>query len=136
GGTLHLGRTNAFFLGGGKALVNTYYKAAERMGVTIVYEAEALELSFQGNRFDHAVVEWQGKTHKVSARSLVVASGGFESNREWLEEAWGPVARNFRIRGTRFNQGKMLRALLDNDALAIGDPTQGHAVAIDARSPE
>jgi tricarballylate dehydrogenase len=24
-GTLHLGRTNAFFLGGGKALVNTYY---------------------------------------------------------------------------------------------------------------
>lgn len=136
GGTLHLGRTNAFFLGGGKALVNTYYKAAERMGVTIVYEAEALELAFQSNRFEHAVVHWQGDNHKVSARSLVVASGGFESNREWLEEAWGPVARNFRIRGTRFNQGKMLRSLLDNDALAIGDPTQGHAVAIDARSPE
>src|SRR5215468_4994068 len=28
-GTLHLGRTNAFFLGGGKALVNAYYRAAE-----------------------------------------------------------------------------------------------------------
>jgi tricarballylate dehydrogenase len=27
-GTLHLGRTNAFFLGGGKALMNTYYAAA------------------------------------------------------------------------------------------------------------
>ncbi|MGZ5048160.1 MAG: FAD-binding protein, partial [Usitatibacter sp.] len=30
GGTLHLARTNAFFLGGGKALVNAYYAAAER----------------------------------------------------------------------------------------------------------
>jgi tricarballylate dehydrogenase len=27
-GTLHLGRTNIFFLGGGKALVNTYYQTA------------------------------------------------------------------------------------------------------------
>ena len=29
GGTLHLSRTNAFFLGGGKALMNGYYRAAE-----------------------------------------------------------------------------------------------------------
>ena len=29
-GTLSLGRTNAFFLGGGKALVNAYYATAER----------------------------------------------------------------------------------------------------------
>jgi tricarballylate dehydrogenase len=136
GGTLHLGRTNAFFLGGGKALVNAYYRAAEKLGVRIVYEAEALELAFDGKRFRHAVVAVGGRKVEVSARSLVVASGGFESNLEWLEEAWGPKARNFLIRGTRFNQGKMLRSLLDNDALPIGDPTQGHAVAIDARSPK
>ena len=29
-GTLHLSRTNAFFLGGGTALLNSYYAAAER----------------------------------------------------------------------------------------------------------
>jgi precorrin 3B synthase CobZ len=28
-GTLHLSRTNAFFMGGGKALVNAYYRSAE-----------------------------------------------------------------------------------------------------------
>src|SRR5262249_29302498 len=39
-GTLHLGRTNVFFLGGGKALMNTYYAAAERRGVKILYDAE------------------------------------------------------------------------------------------------
>lgn len=136
GGTLHLGRTNAFFLGGGKALVNAYYQAAERLGVSVVYQAEAERLVFDGRRFDHALVAIDGETHRISAKSVVVASGGFESNLEWLEEAWGPVSRNFLIRGTRFNQGKMLRSLLDNSAKAIGDPTQGHAVAIDARSPK
>ena len=34
-GTLSLSRTNAFFLGGGKALVNAYYNTAEDLGVTV-----------------------------------------------------------------------------------------------------
>src|SRR5918912_582824 len=37
-GTLHLGRTNRFFLGGGKALVNTYYQTAEALGVQVAYD--------------------------------------------------------------------------------------------------
>lgn len=36
-GTLSLGRTNAFFLGGGKALVNAYYACAEDLGVELRY---------------------------------------------------------------------------------------------------
>jgi tricarballylate dehydrogenase len=39
-GTLSLSRTNAFFLGGGKALVNAYYACAEDLGITVVYEAQ------------------------------------------------------------------------------------------------
>ena len=39
-GTLGLSRTNAFFLGGGKALVNAMYRAAERLGIQIIYCAE------------------------------------------------------------------------------------------------
>jgi tricarballylate dehydrogenase len=135
-GTLHLGRTNAFFLGGGKALVNSYYKAAERLGVTIIYEAEAEKLVFDGDRFDHLLVNINGSIHIIRAKTVVIASGGFESNQEWLEEAWGPKSRNFIIRGTRFNMGKMLRSLIENNADVIGDPTQGHAVAIDARAPK
>jgi tricarballylate dehydrogenase len=65
----------------------------------------------------------------------VIASGGFESNIPWLTEAWGEAAANFRIRGCRFNRGRVLRQLIDAGAQAIGDPTQCHAVAIDARAP-
>ena len=135
-GTLHLSRTNAFFMGGGKALVNAYYRSAEAMGVQIRYDAKVDALELRDGRFIAARVG----DERIEARACVVASGGFESNRDWLREAWGQingewVAENFLIRGTRYNMGELLRALIDAGADAIGDPTQCHAVAIDARAP-
>src|SRR5438093_1433130 len=132
GGTLQLSRTNAFFLGGGKALVNAYYKAAEALGVEIAYESEATDLSISNGRFDSAVVDGR----EIRAKARVAATGGFESNLAWLKEAWGPPADNFIVRGTPYNTGRVLRVLLDKGAQPIGDPTQGHCVAIDARSPK
>jgi len=131
-GTLHLSRTNAFFLGGGKALVNAYYRSARALGVEVRYQAEVGELELERGCFVAARLRGG---ERVEARTCVVASGGFESNIDWLREAWGPAAENFLIRGTRFNQGTLLRALLEAGADRIGDPTQCHAVAIDARAP-
>ncbi len=131
-GTLHLSRTNAFFLGGGKALVNAYYRSAERLGVQIRYQAEVASLELEGSRFVAATLR---DGERIEAKVCVVASGGFESNIDWLREAWGPPADNFLIRGTRYNMGVMLRALIDAGADQLGDPTQCHAVAIDARAP-
>lgn len=136
-GALHVARTNAFFLGGGKALVNAYYRSAEALGVRIRYEAPVDRLELDDGHFRAA---WVGQ-ERIEARACVVAAGGFESNREWLREAWGQNAAgewpadNFLIRGTRFNQGVLLRDLLDQGADRIGDPTQCHSVAIDARAP-
>ncbi|MCI6344694.1 MAG: FAD-dependent tricarballylate dehydrogenase TcuA [Campylobacter sp.] len=137
-GTLHLGRTNAFFLGGGKSLVNAYYHACERLGVHIYYEHEALEIDMSGNACSALLVKDKVNNEELKfiPKALVVASGGFESNLEWLEVAWGEKARNFLIRGTKFNQGKMLKAFGNIGAQIIGDPTQGHMVAIDARTPK
>jgi tricarballylate dehydrogenase len=136
GGTLHLGRTNAFFLGGGKALLNEYYAAAQRLGIEILYDAEVEDLAIEQGVFDHAVVAVAGVKHGVKAKTLVVAAGGFESNLEWLREVWGPAADNFIIRGTPYNKGKVLKALIERGVQTVGDPTQGHAVAIDARAPK
>jgi tricarballylate dehydrogenase len=137
-GTLHLARTNAFFMGGGKALVNAYYRSAQALGVQVRYDAPVKSLEIVAGEFRAARLE---TGERVSARACVVASGGFESNRRWLREAWGRNARGewpadaFLIRGTRFNQGVLLRDLLDQGADRIGDPTQAHMVAIDARAP-
>jgi tricarballylate dehydrogenase len=136
GGTLHLGRTNAFFLGGGKALMNTYYAAAKARGIRVFYNAEVTQLDLCGGKFESGEVLLDGQPAEFRAKALVVASGGFESNLEWLEEAWGPAARNFIVRGTPYNRGRVLKLLLKQGAEQIGDPTQCHAVAIDGRAPK
>ena len=136
GGTLHLGRTNAFFLGGGKALMNAYYQAAEQRGVRILYNAEIVEIEMQGGVFESVTALVEGQPKKFRAGAFVAAAGGFESNLEWLKEAWGDAADNFLIRGTPYNKGKVLKILLDHGVQSIGDASQCHAVAIDARAPK
>lgn len=135
-GTLSLSRTNAFFLGGGKALVNAYYRRCEQLGVTIHYNATALEFHIDDGDNDGVLVDFDGEQRYVTAKATVIASGGFESNKEWLIEAWGEAAKNFLIRGTPYNRGEVLKSMLNAGADSIGDPTQCHAVAIDGRAPE
>jgi len=135
-GTLHLGRTNAFFLGGGKALMNSYYATARRLGVQIFYRAEVIGLNFATGKFESADVLLNGESTQIRAAALVAAAGGFESNLEWLKEIWGDAANNFLIRGTPYNHGKVLKLLLANGATPAGDAAQFHAVAIDARAPK
>ena len=135
-GTLHLGRTNAFFLGGGKALMNSYYAAAERLGIDVAYDAEVTGLDIAGDGFRAAQVEIGGESHDAQGRAVVLAAGGFESNIEWLREAWGDAVDNFIIRGTPYNKGRVLRLMLDAGAESVGDPRACHAIAVDARAPK
>ncbi|MEB3899041.1 FAD-dependent tricarballylate dehydrogenase TcuA [Pseudomonas putida] len=146
-GALHTARTNAFFMGGGKALVNAYFRSAENLGVQVRYDTPVADIELQNGRFVAAQVparEVRGQplpAERIEARSCVLAAGGFESNRQWLREAWGQNAQgewpsdNFLIRGTRFNDGVLLRRMIELGADTIGDPTQAHMVAIDARAP-
>jgi tricarballylate dehydrogenase len=140
-GTLHLSRTNAFFMGGGKALMNAYYRSAEQLGIEVRYESPVVKLELDEGRFVAAHVNGPAGPERIEARACVVASGGFESNREWLREAWGQneagewPADNFAIRGTRFNMGVLLKDLIAQGADTIGAPDQSHCVAIDARAP-
>ena len=136
GGTLSLSHSNAFFMGGGKALVNAFYNTAESLGVRTTYDTEVTDLDFNDGIFTSATLSVNGQEKKINAKAVVVAAGGFQANIDWLKEYWGPPADNFIIRGTPFNKGRLLRVLLDAGATPVSDPTQGHAVAIDARSPK
>jgi tricarballylate dehydrogenase len=135
-GTLHLARTNLFFLGGGKAMINAYYDTARRFGVEIVYGAEVRQLKLADGAFHSATVSHGNASHEVRAKALVVASGGFEANIPWLRKYWGDAADNFVIRGTKYNQGLMLEQLLEQGVRPVGNPREFHAVAVDARAPK
>jgi tricarballylate dehydrogenase len=136
GGTLSLGRTNSFFLGGGRAMLNALYLTATGLGVDVIYDAEVVDLDIQDGVFLSATTRIGGEDITIKAASLVAAAGGFEANLEWLRKYWGRPADNFLVRGTPYNKGTILRLLLDKDVQEIGDPKQCHAVAIDARAPK
>src|SRR6185437_10635894 len=119
GGTLSLGRTNSFFLGGGRAMLNALYLTAEQLGVEIAYDAEVTDLKIEDGMFLSATLKQPiGGATEIRASALVAAAG------------------NFLIRGTPYNRGSVLKLLLDKGVQEIGDPTQCHAVAIDARAPK
>src|SRR6202049_3230194 len=135
-GTLHLGRTNRWFLGGGKALLNTYYQTACRMGITVRYDALIEDLVIENGRFEGVGLKNGENQEFIRGRTVVVAAGGYEANIEWLKKHWGDAADNFIIRGTPYNDGKLLATLLKKGATAIGDPKGFHAIAVDARAPK
>jgi tricarballylate dehydrogenase len=134
-GTLQLGRTNRFFLGGGKALVNTYFATAERRGVSIAYSHTVESFQMDGARCASVGLRHQGRTVSVRPRAIVAASGGFEANLDWLAEYWGDAARNYYVRGARQNDGSVLRRLLEAGATSRGNARGLHAIAVDARGP-
>ncbi len=135
-GTLHLGRTNRFFLGGGKALLNSYYRTARDRGVEVRYEASAERFGFDGHLCTSITVTADGGEYVLRPKAVICASGGFEANIAWLERYWGPAARNYHIRGPAYNDGAILARLLEAGAETAGEERGFHATAVDARSPK
>lgn len=135
-GTLNLSRTNAFFLGGGKALMNAYYATASRLGVKVLYDTEVTGIDLDDGFVRRLTVTSKGFPLEVQAKVVIASSGGFQANIEWLKQGWGDAADNFLIRGTPYAKGVVLKSLLGQGVASVGDPTQCHAVAIDGRSPK
>jgi tricarballylate dehydrogenase len=135
-GTLQLGRTNLFFLGGGKALMNSYYASAERLAIDTLYDAEVVDLRLTQGRFAAAEVQVGGQVRAIRAAAVVVASGGFEANLNWLRDVWGDAADNFIVRGTPYNTGVPLKRMLEGGAQRVGEERECHAIAVDARAPK
>src|SRR5215831_10725670 len=73
GGTLSLGRTNSFFLGGGRAMLNALYRTAEKLGVEIVYDAEVVDLQIDKGMFLSATFTQGNGRASAKAATLVAA---------------------------------------------------------------
>ncbi|WP_329268557.1 FAD-binding protein [Streptomyces sp. NBC_01451] len=128
-GTLNLARANRFFLGGGRALLNSYYRTAERAGVAIAYDTKVTHLEVDGE-ICTALHTDDGR--RVRASSVICASGGFEADLAWLGRYWGEAAEGFHVRGPAYNDGGFFRELLDAEAQQAGEERGFHAVAVDA----
>jgi tricarballylate dehydrogenase len=135
-GAMPYSRRTAFFLGGGKAMVNALYATAIKLGVDIGYDSEVVALGIGGDGHCSADIRHDGQTQRAIAKTLVVCTGGHQANLDWLRQSFGPAADNFMIRGTPYDTGSVLRLLLDAGAKPVGDPRRAHMVAVDARGPK
>jgi tricarballylate dehydrogenase len=135
-GTLNLSRTNAFFMGGGKVLIDTYYESLKKFNVKIAYDTEVIGVSTNNDVISSVTTNNKGQVKNISADKYIFASGGFEADKLWLKELWGDQAKNIKVRGSKYNTGKPLKALLSAGAQVCGEERSGHMVAVDDRSPE
>jgi tricarballylate dehydrogenase len=115
--------------GGGAGLVESEYKAAAKHDVDVRYGARATALVRGKAGIEGIRVLFDGLEHLISARSVVLACGGFESSREWRARYLGPGWDMAKVRGTRYNTGDGIRMALDIGAQSYGQWSGAHAVA-------
>src|SRR6202790_196682 len=135
-GAMPYSRRTAFFLGGGKAMINALYATAVKLGVVVGYDSEVVSLGFDDPRGCAADIVHNGSIERVAAKTMVLCAGGHQANLDWLRESFGPSADGFMIRGTPYVTGSVLRLLLDAGVRPVGDPARCHMVAVDARGPK
>ena len=122
--------------GGGPGLVDAHMKAAAKNGISVFYQARALSLLRDDDGVHGVNVRYQGKTHTLRSKAVILAAGGFESNPEWRTRYLGPGWDLAKVRGTRFNTGDGIRMALDAGASACGNWSGCHAVGWDRNAPE
>jgi tricarballylate dehydrogenase len=122
--------------GGGPGLIDNLTAAVERLDVQILYGMRAMSLIVEEGVVRGVTVRQGGKTLTVEAKSVVLASGGFEANSEWRTRYLGPGWETAKVRGSRFNMGDGIRMALDAGAMPHGNWSGCHAVGWDRNAPE
>jgi tricarballylate dehydrogenase len=130
-GGLHVGN-----VGGGEGLIADHTRAAAKLGTEVRYGTRATALIVDDGRVVGVEFQDDSGTGDLRADSVIVASGGFESNPEWREEHLGPGWRNAKVRGTPYNTGEMIAAALSIGAAKGGDWSTAHSVQWDAYNPD
>jgi tricarballylate dehydrogenase len=123
-------------VGGGPGLVNMLTDAAKKRGIKISYKTRVLSLLHKGSGIEGVRIRRDGKEEELRAKSVVLASGGFEANPEWRTRYLGPGWDLAKVRGTRFNVGDGIRMALDIGASPCGNWSGCHAVGWERNAPE
>lgn len=122
--------------GGGPGLVDRQTDIACARGIEIRYGARVLSLIFDGHSVRGVSVKTKTAIEQVSAKAVILACGGFESNAEWRTRYLGPGWELARTRGSRFNSGDGLRMAMEIGASPAGNWSGCHAVGWDYNAPE
>lgn len=122
--------------GGGPGLVDAHTQIAKDSGIEIRYDTKAMEILTDGHAITGVKVKSQGRVSDIAARSVVIATGGFQANTQWRTQYLGPGWEMARVRGSRFNTGDGIKMATDVGASTFGNWSGCHAVGWDYNAPE
>jgi tricarballylate dehydrogenase len=122
--------------GGGVGLVEAQYASAATLGIEVRYGARAVRLIRGDDGMEGVRVVMNGKERPVRGRSVVLASGGFEANREWRARYLGPGWDLAKVRGTRYNTGDGIQMALEAGAQSYGQWSGCHSVSWERNASE
>jgi tricarballylate dehydrogenase len=122
--------------GGGPGLMQSLYRAAEKRGIEVMYDAWARHLLYGEDGVTGVAAKIQGRTRELRAGAVVLACGGFEANPEWRTKYLGPGWDLAKVRGTKYNTGDGLAMALDIGAQPFGHWSGCHAVSWERNATE
>ncbi len=125
------------FDGGGFAMQERWFRAAERLGIPVHYETSALELlQDREGRVTGVRARTGDRDVRYKSQAVILACGSFESSPEMRAQYLGAGWDKVKLRGVPFNTGDGL-----NMALALGAQPNGswstcHASPQDSKRPD
>ncbi len=75
--------------GKGEAVVKALVERAKAVGAQIIPSTPVVSLLREGGRITGALVDVQGEEVEVTARAVVLATGGYANNKEWIKKYTG-----------------------------------------------
>src|SRR5690606_23614098 len=109
----------------------------EEMGIEVWYESPAKKINTDDDRkVTTLVVSKMGEEVLVETKSIILACGSFEGNKELRKEKMGEEWQYAILRGTEYNTGDGLNMAFDVGAEPYGDWSMGHAIGTDANAPK
>lgn len=125
-------------VGGGLGIITRLMEAAVSLGARVLYRTTALDLLRAQNGGVCGVVARgpDAGVQSLPAKSVVLASGGYQGNPEMMTRYIGPKARHIRpvAPGGYYNRGEGIRMALAYGAAPAGEFGSYHAEPIDPRS--
>lgn len=125
-------------VGGGRALIDTLSLRARALGVEIIYEATAWNLSLdeEGAVSGLKIRIKGGNSVDLNVSTVILASGGFQGSQEMMAQYIGRDAHKIPpvAEGGLFNKGEGIRMAMQLGAKGSGQWDAFHAEPVDPRS--
>ena len=125
------------FDGGGFAMQERWFRAAERLGIPVHYETRALDLlQDRADRATGVRARARDRDVRYNSQAVILACGSFESSPEMRAQYLGAGWDKVKLRGVPFNTGDGLNMALQLGSQPYGSWSTCHASPQDSMRPD